>query len=92
MGVLEARGGFDLATEPVGAERRGERGTEHLEGHAALMLEVEREVHRGHATMTELALEHVPVLQHGGQGWGRSCPGWESGMDGGPVASAGPCP
>ena len=63
MGVLEPGGGGDLAAEAVGAHRHGERGPEHLERHGPLVLEVLRQVDRGHAAASELALEGVAAAQ-----------------------------
>ena len=41
----------------------GELGVEHLERDRPVVLEVAREVHRGHAPAAELALDRVAVAQ-----------------------------
>jgi hypothetical protein len=79
VGVLEAGGELDLPLEPVGPERRGELREEDLEGDRALVLEVLRQVDRGHPAAPERALKRVAVAQAGSQrggqvgerGWGR---------------------
>jgi len=78
--MLEPGGEADLALEPVGTERGGQRGMEHLERHRAVVLEVLREEDRGHAPAPELALEGVAGAQaflklraqvgHARPGWG----------------------
>ena len=59
----ELRGDLDLAQEPLGPERRGNLGAEHLEGDAALVAEVPGEVDRGHPAAAELALDRVAIRQ-----------------------------
>ena len=59
--MLQAGGELDLAQEPLGAERRGELGMEHLEGDRAVVLEVLGQVDRRHAAAAELALERVAI-------------------------------
>ncbi len=68
--------GVDLGEEAVGADGGGELGAEHLDGDIAIVLEVVREIDRGHAALTELALDPVAVgqcrrevIQHGHFGW-----------------------
>ena len=61
--MLQPGGEPDLAQEPLGAERGGELGVQHLERDLAVVLEVVREVDRGHAAAAELALERVAVGQ-----------------------------
>ena len=56
-GWLQPRGELDLAQEPLGAQRRGELGAEHLERDLAVVLEVVREVDGRHAAAAELALD-----------------------------------
>ena len=65
--MLQARGGADLAQEPLAAERRAEIGMQHLDGHVAIVLEVVREVDRGHAAGAEFALDAVAVGEGGVQ-------------------------
>ncbi len=57
--MLKPGGELDLALEPLGAERGGELGVQHLERHRAVVPEVVGEVHRGHAAPAELALDPV---------------------------------
>ena len=59
--MLEPGGEPDLAQEPLGAERGGELGVQHLERDRPVVPEVLREVDRGHAAAAELALERVAV-------------------------------
>jgi acetylornithine deacetylase/succinyl-diaminopimelate desuccinylase-like protein len=61
--VLEPGGEADLALEPLEAERGGEAGVEHLEGHRAVVLEVAGEVDGGHAAPADLAPNLVPAGQ-----------------------------
>ena len=61
--VLEPGGEADLALEPVGAERGGQLGVQHLERDRAVVLEVLGQVDRGHAAAPELAVERVAVGQ-----------------------------
>ena len=49
--VLEIGGGLDLAQEPLGADHRGQLGAQDLDRDLAVVLEVLREVHRGHAAL-----------------------------------------
>ena len=63
VGMLEAGGQADLPLEPFGAERDRQLGVQDLEGDVAVVLEVAREVDRGHAAAPELALERVAVLE-----------------------------
>ena len=65
MGVLEASRDLDLAEESLRAEAGGELGVEHLEGHGAIVAEIERPEHRGHPAAAELALENVTGRQGG---------------------------
>ena len=61
--MLEPGGELDLAQEPLGAQRRGELGVQHLERDGAVVPQVVREVDRGHAAAAELALELVAVRE-----------------------------
>jgi hypothetical protein len=61
MGVLEASRDLDLAEESLRAEAGGELGVEHLEGHGAIVAEIERPEYRGHPAAAELALDAVAV-------------------------------
>ena len=61
--MLQPRGEADLALEPVGPERGGQLGVEHLEGDRPVVPEVLGQEDRGHAAAAELALERVAVGQ-----------------------------
>ena len=61
--VRQSRREPDLTHEALASEGFGEVGLEHLDGHRAVVLEVVREVHGGHASHAELALDAVPVGQ-----------------------------
>jgi len=49
--------------EAIGAHRRGELGSQHLDGHLAVVSKILGEVDRGHAALAQLALEAVPVRE-----------------------------
>ena len=51
MRVLQFRGGLDLAQKPLGPECGTEIRVQHLDRDIALVLEIVREVHGGHATL-----------------------------------------
>jgi hypothetical protein len=65
--VSQVRGGVDLAQEPLGAHGGGEFRPQHLHGDMAVMLEVFRDIHGGHAALPELALETVALGEGSGQ-------------------------
>jgi hypothetical protein len=54
---LEAGGKLDLALEPIGPERGGDFGEQHLQGHRPVVLEVLRQIDRGHALAAGAASE-----------------------------------
>ncbi len=76
--VLEVGGGLDLREEAFGADDGGEFGAEDLDGDGAIVLQVVRQVHRGHAALAKLALDPVAVGEAGGEcgGWGRVVGHW----------------
>ena len=59
--MVKPRRDLDLAHEPVGTERRGELGLEHLDGHFPFVLEIFREVDRRHPARTQLPLDAIAV-------------------------------
>ena len=61
--MLQVSGGLDLGQEPRGADDCGEFRAQDLDGDLAVVLEVVREVHGGHAASAELALDPVAVGQ-----------------------------
>jgi len=63
--VAQRRRYFDLAEEPLAAERGGQIGAQHLERHLAVVLEVVGQIDHGHAAATDLTLDGVAV-GHGG--------------------------
>jgi hypothetical protein len=63
VGMLQPRGQPDLALEPLVPQRGGQLPVEHLEGDRAVVPEVLRQEHRGHAAAAELAVEGVAAAQ-----------------------------
>ncbi len=63
--MLEVGGEPDLAQEALGAQDGSQLTAQQLESHWAVVLEVAREVDRGHASAPQLALEHVAILDCG---------------------------
>ena len=58
---------MDLAQETLGAQRRGELRVQHFEGHWAAVLEILRQIDRGHPAAAELTLDRVMVRQRNPQ-------------------------
>ncbi len=71
--VLERRGDPDLLEEPLCPDGCRELLTEHLYRDPAVMPQVSREVHSGHATASNLALELVAPRQCGRKPPGERC-------------------
>ena len=67
MRMLQPRRGADFAQEAVAAEGRAEIRMQHLDRDITIVLEIMREIYRGHATLAELALDAVAVGQRGVQ-------------------------
>ena len=67
VGVVEPGGDLDLGQKALGAEDGAELGTKDLERYFTIVLQVGREVHRGHAARTELALDAVAFFEGGGE-------------------------
>ena len=65
--MLERRGGLDLDDEPLGTEHRRELGLQHLERDVAVVLEVVRQVHGGHAAGAEFTLDGVATGESRGE-------------------------
>jgi hypothetical protein len=63
VGMLKAGSEADLPLEPFGAEGDRQLRVQDLEGDVAIVLEIAREVDRGHTASPELALEHVAVSE-----------------------------
>ena len=66
-GCCSVRGRLDLGEEPLGAERRGEIGVQHLDRDVAVVLEVVREIDGRHAAAAELALDAVAIGDGSGE-------------------------
>jgi hypothetical protein len=69
--MLQSGSKLNLALEPLGTERGGQLGVEHLECDWTLVLDVAGQIDRGHAPTTKLALEHVAVAQGSSQRGGQ---------------------
>ncbi len=67
VGVLEPRSCPDLRKKAVAAQRGTQVGVQHLDGDIAFVADVVREVDRGHAALTEFALDAVAIGQRGGE-------------------------
>ena len=65
--MLELRDGLDLLREPIGAERGGELGAQHLDGDLAVVLEVEGKIDGRHPAGAELTLDRVPARESRGE-------------------------
>ena len=66
--MLERGDGPDLTQEPLRTDHRGQLGPEDLDRHLALVLEVVREIHRGHTALTQLPFDAVAVGQGSREG------------------------
>ena len=62
--MLQGSDGLDLAKKAFGANDGGQLGPEHLDRDFAGVLEVLREIDRGHAALPELALDAVIAAAH----------------------------
>src|ERR1051325_2782747 len=67
MGMLQRGDGLDLAQEPLGANDGGQLGPEDLDGDPAVVLQVLREIDRGHPALAQLALDRVASREGAGQ-------------------------
>jgi hypothetical protein len=63
--VLQAGGDPDLPEEPLGSERGGELGAQHLERDGPIVPEVVGEIDGGHAATAKLALDPIAIGQGG---------------------------
>ena len=68
--MREPRGDLDFLEEPLRAQGRGELRLEHLDGDGAVVPHVLSEVHGGHATRTDLSLDHVAIADRIDEGCG----------------------
>ena len=62
--MLKPGGEPDLAQEPVSAHGGGDVGPEDLQGHGALVPQVQGEPDLGHASAAELALDAITALEN----------------------------
>jgi hypothetical protein len=70
VGMLEVRGDLDLAQEPLDPEHGPELGVEDLVGDLPIVPEVAGEVHRGHPTASDLAVDRIAVREGVAEGGG----------------------
>jgi hypothetical protein len=63
VGVLQASGGPDFPLKALRAERGSQVRVQHLERDLPIVLQILREVHRGHAAPANLAVEPIAVSQ-----------------------------
>ena len=61
MRMVKPRGDLDLAEEAFGTEARRKLGVQNLQGDLAIVLEILRQKHGGHAAPSHLALYAVSV-------------------------------
>ena len=67
MRVVQARRDLDLVQEALGADRCRQIGLEDFERYLPVVLDVFREIDRGHAAGPDLADDRVAVRQRGGE-------------------------
>jgi hypothetical protein len=67
MRVPQARREIDLTQEPLRTERRRDLVAEHFDRHFTVMLEIFRQIDRGHTATTELPLDRVAAGECGGK-------------------------
>lgn len=60
--MIEVRGDPDLGEEALGAQHHRQLGSEHLERYLPLVLQLRREIDRGHSPRAELTLDAIAVL------------------------------
>ena len=68
--MLQSGGHADLALEPLGTERGGHLGVEHLDRHRPVVLAVPGEIDRRHAAAAEHAVDGIPLGEGGGEALG----------------------
>ena len=64
--MLQIRRRLDLGQEPLGPDDRREFRTQHLERDLSIVLEIDGEVHGGHAASPQLTLDAVAIGDGGG--------------------------
>ena len=65
--MLQTRGRTNLGAKALAAQRRAEIGVQHFDRDIAIVFDVVREVHGGHAAGAELAIEAVAAAKGGGE-------------------------
>jgi hypothetical protein len=65
--MLQVRRGLDLGEKPFAAEDRAELGVEHLDRDVSFVAKIACEIHGGHATGADLALDGVATRKRGGE-------------------------
>jgi hypothetical protein len=65
--VLQVGGYLDLTEEPVGTNRRGELRPKNLDGNRTVVPGIPCQVHSGHATLADLALDRIPPFEGGAE-------------------------
>ena len=66
--MLQPGGEPDLALETLGAHRGAKMRMQHLQGDGAIVAEVVRQPHGGHAAASQLVLKAVAITQRVSQG------------------------
>ena len=66
--MLQSGRDLDLPEESLHAQGGAEVGTQHLHRHRAAVLQVSRQIHRGHAAPPDHPLEGVALGQGGAEG------------------------
>ena len=67
VGMLQLGGDLDFAQKAVGPQGRRQLRPQHLDRHFAEVLQILRQIDRGHAALTQLPLEAVVVGEGGGE-------------------------
>ena len=67
VGVMQSGGDLDLPEKSLRPQDPRQLGTQHLDGHPPVVLEILGEVDRGHAALAQLALKPVAVGQGRGE-------------------------
>ena len=68
--MLQTCGGSDLGEKPFAAERRTKLRMQHLDRDITIVLEIAREVYRGHAALAEFTLDAVAASESSGEAIG----------------------
>src|SRR5437667_427975 len=76
--VTQPGGDPDLAQEPLGTDRGGEIGGEHLDRYSASVLPIDRQVDRAHPATPELTLDRVSAPEGRGETGERVRQRWPS--------------